>query len=309
MTRTKFLANVTQREGDYVQSSAGAADASKAVLLDDNGYIDKSMIQHLRFGGDGSDGALNVSSGTTNIDLGGVQVFIKNYSSISITGTGAVTFSNAHANGTIIIFKCKGDFTVTSSATWAIDALGLGAAFGRKDFDGSNWCRGGNGGSCLYVEVGGNWNKTGNIRCNGQDASETFPSWGGAVGASTGGGAGFFLGQYNGSLVANTGTLTVAAGANANSHASGGTASIAGTNGSDAFGIMNNCYGGAGGGVAKSPAGVLEIANTLLSSMFYSKTIMLCCGGGGAAGGNGPQNASSPAGFNLAIVRKNTEFV
>jgi len=83
------------------------------------------------FGGDGSDGALSVSSGTTNIDLGGAKVVIKNYTSISITGTGQVTFSNPHANGTFIILRSQGDVTITSSTTPCIDASGMGAQGGQ----------------------------------------------------------------------------------------------------------------------------------------------------------------------------------
>ncbi|NTW33736.1 MAG: hypothetical protein HGB12_14140, partial [Bacteroidetes bacterium] len=70
-----------------------------------------------KFGGTGVDGALIVSSGNTNIDLGGAQNFIKNYSSISISGTGSITFINPHSNGTTIFLKCSGDAVLTSSAT------------------------------------------------------------------------------------------------------------------------------------------------------------------------------------------------
>lgn len=83
-----------------------------------------------KFGGTGVDGELSVSSGNTNIDCGGESVFVKNYSSISITGTGSVTFINPHANGTVVIIRCKGNATITSSATPAIDASGLGAQGG-----------------------------------------------------------------------------------------------------------------------------------------------------------------------------------
>jgi hypothetical protein len=88
--------------------------------------------------GDGSDGALAISSGTTDIDVGGVQVFIKNYTSISITGTGKLTFSNPHANGTLILFKCQGDVILTSSTTPNIDVSGVGADNGDGGAVGGN---------------------------------------------------------------------------------------------------------------------------------------------------------------------------
>jgi len=80
------------------------------------------------FGGNGSDGALAISSGTTTVDLGGASVVTKNYTSISITGTGALAFSNPHADGTKIILKSQGAVTLTSSTIPNIDASGMGAS-------------------------------------------------------------------------------------------------------------------------------------------------------------------------------------
>ena len=99
-----------------------AWDGSDLVI---NGYIASSAL-----GGDGSDGALSISSGTTTLDLGGARVFVKNYSSISITGTGKLAFSNAHASGTIIFIRSQGNVTLTSSTAPMIDASGMGAAGG-----------------------------------------------------------------------------------------------------------------------------------------------------------------------------------
>lgn len=81
-----------------------------------------------KFGGTGADGALSISSGVTNINCANAQIVIKNYTSISITGTGQLTFTNPHANGTIIVLKSQGNVTITSSTVPAIDARGMGAA-------------------------------------------------------------------------------------------------------------------------------------------------------------------------------------
>jgi hypothetical protein len=89
--------------------------------------IDKNNRIFSTFGGDGSDGALVITSGTTTINLAGAQVVTKNYSSISITGSGKLAFSNPHANGTVIVLKCSGDVTLTSSASPNIDASNCGA--------------------------------------------------------------------------------------------------------------------------------------------------------------------------------------
>lgn len=80
--------------------------------------------------GDGSDGALTISSGTTTIDLGGADSVVKQYSSISITGTGKLAFSNSHANGTLIVFYCSGDVNISSSNDPAIDLKGIGGDAG-----------------------------------------------------------------------------------------------------------------------------------------------------------------------------------
>lgn len=82
------------------------------------------------FGGDGTDGDLTISSGTTTLDLGGARIFKKNYRSISITGTGKLAFGTPHSEGTLIILKSKGDVTITSSGTPCIDASAMGALGG-----------------------------------------------------------------------------------------------------------------------------------------------------------------------------------
>lgn len=102
------------------------------VVYDGTNMQLKSSISgtvYARFGGTGADGDLSISSGTTTLDLGGAKFFIKNYSSISITSTGKLTFSNPHASGTIIIIKSQGNVTITSTQP-GIDASGMGGAGG-----------------------------------------------------------------------------------------------------------------------------------------------------------------------------------
>ena len=101
--------------------NTGAATFNSATIA---GYV---ITSKGAFGGDGSDGALTLTSGTTNYDLGGATTFTKNWTSISVTGTAAITFTNPNANGTIVIFKSQGNVTVTSSATRAFDLRSLGA--------------------------------------------------------------------------------------------------------------------------------------------------------------------------------------
>ena len=119
-----FTAGTTALASDFVSTSAGAGDSGKVAKLNASGKIDTSF---LKFGGTGADGALSITSGTTTIDCANAAVVVKNYTSISITGTGKLAFSNPNNFGTIIIIKSQGNVTLTSSSTPMIDASGMGA--------------------------------------------------------------------------------------------------------------------------------------------------------------------------------------
>ena len=82
------------------------------------------------FGGDGTNSALALTSSTTDYDVGAAAVYVRNWTSISITSTAQVTFSNPHANGTTVIWKSQGNVTITSTGSPTIDLRGLGAAGG-----------------------------------------------------------------------------------------------------------------------------------------------------------------------------------
>ena len=113
---------------------------TKVLNADDssNGFIFRNVrnavVPDIKQGGDGSDGALVITSGTTTFDLAGADTFVKNFTSISITGTGQLAFINPGPNGTAIIFKSQGDVTITSSATDAIDVSSLGAVADTNGF-------------------------------------------------------------------------------------------------------------------------------------------------------------------------------
>jgi len=84
----------------------------------------------LKFGGTGADGSLSISSGTTTIDLAGARYVVKNYVNLNITGTGALSFINPHAEGSYVILKCSGSTTFSSSAAPMLSVAGLGASYG-----------------------------------------------------------------------------------------------------------------------------------------------------------------------------------
>lgn len=106
-------------------TNSGTATFNNVIV---NGTITGSGLS--KFGGTGADGALSIGSGTTTLDIATTTVFTKNYSSISITGTGALAFSNPHASGTVVILKSQGACTLTSSNALMINLKGIGAAGG-----------------------------------------------------------------------------------------------------------------------------------------------------------------------------------
>ncbi len=105
------------------------------------------------FGGDGSDGALTVASGTTTIDASSANIVIKNYTSIDISAGAILDLSNKASDGTILILKSQGDVTIAGT----IDLDGDGAntdttAFGIMD---ENTHDGGSGTTGSSTESGG----------------------------------------------------------------------------------------------------------------------------------------------------------
>lgn len=299
--------------------------------------IGKSKLANTVLGGTGADGALAITSGTTTLDLAGAVYFVKNYSSISITGTGKLAFINPHANGTIIVLKSSGDVTLTSSQAPMIDCSALGGlggtavtsvnqTVGNAGNDGvSAWLKatgagstpatggtggtvgaaaspyfstptfdsrqryanlpvasggasgalttngtasntsgkGGRGGGTLVIECKGSFNFTtvGGISVAGENGGTGVAS---AYPNAAGGGAGaggYFLCLY-GTLVANTGTVTVSGGIGGNND---GYASLGGRTGGSSGanhiagnqGVGNNTTSGKTG--ADGPAGLSQV--------------------------------------------------
>lgn len=123
------------RADDFINESeqdpTPSNDEGRVPKLESDGRLSKVFVpEDIKFGGDGSDGALSISSGTTTVNLAGERVVYLNYTSISITGTGKLAFSNPHANGTVVVIRCQGDCVLTSSSAPMIDLEGIGADAG-----------------------------------------------------------------------------------------------------------------------------------------------------------------------------------
>lgn len=246
-----------------------------------------------RFGGTGSDGPLSISSGTTTIDLAGQALVVKNYTSISITGTGALAFINPHANGSLIVLRSQGNVTITSSATRAIDLRNLGAT-GGSTVSGTTNQNGndGNPGKCGMFLCDSGKKGVGSTAGNG-GSTATFQGipadsqyiwkypfiWVGA-----GGGSGGVIGNGSGSSATSgkggraAGSMIIECGGALNFTGTIDASGEAGGNASAPSSPPNS--GGGGGG---SGGDVLIPYNSLTAN---SGTINVSAGAGGSGAGN-----------------------
>lgn len=237
------------------------------------------------FGGDGSDGALDTSGGTVDIDAGGARFVVKNYTSINVASN-PLTFSNTNANGTVFILKSQGNVTISDT----INLDGDGAAGGDAGTNGnagsdgtpaSNWAiytqdgtniegQGGQANDPVSAEPGGvqQFSPPGhNISIMTLQPGSGGGGGGSGDGATTSGaggdggdGGGALMIECNGALNF-TGTITAD-----------------GTKGADGnTGTPSNAGGGGGGGAGGA---VLILYNTLTSK---SGTITIEGGDGGDA--------------------------
>ena len=122
-------ADVVLAAGEFISPNYKKYQRGWKVDSDGNAEFQSVRVSH-GFGGDGSDGKLEISSGTTTIDLAGAEVVTKNYSFISIVGTGALAFSNPNASGSFVILRSQGGCVLTSTANPLIDVRSLGATAG-----------------------------------------------------------------------------------------------------------------------------------------------------------------------------------
>lgn len=303
--------------------NALAGGGSFGTPATSNKFLTEQYVTNVlhKFGGTGTDGALSITSGTTTIDLAGAALLTKNYTSISITGTGALAFSNPNANGTIIILKSQGNVTLTSVATPMLSGVGLGATgatgaainttgtapTGTSGLSLIGQTTGGGGGAATTAGAGG---------IAGAGISPTYPTTfiyrevivstgaGGGAGASGGtsgtvnSGAGGNGGRGGGAFViecAGAFNFTTASGIS--------VAGVTGTAGTGSTGSRPS-GGGAGGGAGGS---VLVIYNTLTANsgtVVLTGSVGTACGVGtgaghggcGAGGGNVTAGSAGPGG-------------
>jgi hypothetical protein len=166
------VADINAQTADAL-AAHDADSAAHPTLTASVNSLTTSWNNSVGFGGTGADGALAISSGTTVIDAANAKYVLKNYSSISITGTAKLAFINPHPTGTFICLKSKGDVVLTSSTSPMIDASGMGAAGAPGIPYNSNDFRGGTGSDGLGIGL---------IKTKGGTNDGDNGSLGGAVG-------------------------------------------------------------------------------------------------------------------------------
>lgn len=231
------------------------------------------------FGGDGSDGALNVTTGTTNIDASNASSIAKNYSSINVSVGAILGLSNPGTTGSVLVLRSSGDVTIAGDINLAGDgAVGVTNGLDIIDISVDNF--GGNGGTSSVAATGG-VGGTGAVVL-GSVSSYSVPDqagmykrqifmacgsgggWGGNSEGTSGRGAG---GRGGGCLIIEcAGTLTF-------------TGSVTVDGGTGSNGTYTNYSGsGGGGGGAAGMAALLYVTLGTNTGTVYAR---------GGAGGNG----------------------
>jgi hypothetical protein len=236
------------------------------------------------FGGNGSDGALDTSGGSIEIDLGGLSYVVKNYTTINIVSNN-LSFINPNANGTIIVIKSQGDVIISST----IDASGLGGngssgipSRGTVEHIISS-SNGGNGGNSLPSGAGGT--ATTAIYLRSDIAGKIITA---TPGAGGGNGGNAFISGTGGAGGKGGGALIIECGGAWNFT---GTISVAGNdgeNGTTGTGLNGSGGGGGGGGAGGT---LVVLYNELTAN---SGTVNI----GGGNGGNGGNGSGSTSGTN-----------
>lgn len=107
------------------QQGGGAFGTPSAL----NKFVTEEYLSSIVYGGDGSDGILNVASGTTTIDLTTKEIW--QYESITIASGATLTFTGGTAGDKLPVLKCKGNFTNEGTIT-TVGLAGVAAVGGLK---------------------------------------------------------------------------------------------------------------------------------------------------------------------------------
>lgn len=265
-----------------------------------------------RFGGNGALGALSLGSGTTTINLNNATYLELDYTSISISSTGHLAFSNPNTNGTFIVIRSQGNVTLTCSPSPCIDVSGLGASGGAGGGTGAASGSTGSSGNpfWLFKTTGGAPGSSGGgtpaggalptaIAPLSPDATSTLMKYGGQFWVGAGGGGGGAGNASNNAIQgaggAGGGSLLIEV---------GGSLNLTTTNAILASGFpgtrpTNTTFGGAGGG---GSGGYIKIIYNTVTALTGT---ILAPGGIGAVGGSDSSVSCGAGGGNAWTVGGN----
>lgn len=301
----------TQAENDALAGTSGTPSSSNKYVTSEG--LTATLASTFKFGGTGADGALNVTSGTTTIDLLGASYVERNYTSINISLGATLAFSNPASGGTRIALRSQGAVTIAGT----LDASGTGSA-------------GGTAVTGTTAGVAGTAITTATLIIPGGATGGTGGATGSAVAGGTALTSPYFYLPSTSSLISGFGRYLIngTGGGSGASNGGGGTSGVGGRGGGALYiecagawnftGTINvsGLTGGNGSGATVGGGGgggagmLLALYNTLTAS---SGTVTNnsgaggtglgggnCGGGGGGAsglgaGGNAGYNAGAPA--------------
>ena len=293
--------------------------------------LNAAIAAAAKFGGTGTDGALSISSGTTTLDFASAQYIVKNYTSISITSTGVLGFSNPHANGSIAVLKSQGNVTITSATTPAVDLRGMGAQGGSANNPGSNGTSTGASPHGGYVGAYSTYTTTNAQNLMGfawggrgvQGATSALTLKTPILFAGAGGAGGNSHSQFGGTGSRGGGGLYIECKGNLNITSTFNASGTVGGNGSGSAGGGVDGSGGQGGGgyvdatvpsTSVSAAGdggggggggsIVILYNGTLTA--NTATFTVAGGGGGSSPGGG--NAGTAGGNGYSLVQSNSDI-
>lgn len=323
--------------------SLGSSGNQWLNIYGENVFVNGNPIAGAKFGGTGADGAINVTSGTTTVNLGGAAVVIKNYTSINVSLGATLAFSNPNSNGTVIVLKSQGNVTIVGT----VNASGMGAA-GGASATGTGATNGngnpGTAGAALFVKYGAGQGAvfSGSVPGAGGTApafilnmsSWTFaqiakyPYIGIGAGAGSGDATNSGSTSWSTGVGGNGGPTLIIECAGALNFT--GTISAAGQNGGNGVvvgGASSGAGGGGGGGggfaailynILTSASGTLTVSGGTGGNVFCIGGAVRDGGGGGASfagagtvgttsGTNGAQTGGNGA-TGASLLVQNTEF-
>jgi len=248
----RFNQQITEDQQDALLGSSGTpSNANRFVTAEG-----LAASLPAKFGGTGADGVLNVTSGTTTIDLASAASRILNYTSINVSAGATLAFSNPAAGGTVVQLKSQGNVTIAGT----IDCSSLGSAGGASNNGAGGSATAGTAVDATLLLVGG-----------------TMTGGSGAVPVNTGGAGGLAPSSpyaYINTLYSLSSRKVIAL--LCGTGGGGGQSSSAGTNGS----------GGRGGGALYIECGLAwNFTGTINTSGAVGGNASQAGGGGGGGAG------------------------